>query len=354
MRAKVFTSGLILTLLSCPASAIGQFEKFYNPPGTRANSMSGAFTAAANDASSLWYNPAGLGNRYGANGDLTIDYGQELVYDTNLALAVNEDRKYKYIGFMGKGANRSSGAMHFGLAYYQPATFAVSNNFGSGTERVDLEYELYTLGIGGGNEVISWGYTIGMAYVNTKFNSAGSSEDYDSELTISGGLILHMIRNPKFKLNGGINWFSGADWSFLDYDSSHDTKLSEVVPAIPKRLSYGINAQFTLPRGLIHVNYDLVEWSTNSDWDSLQTPGTDRQNFGLEAIVPVRNGMMVSIRYGRGTAEETTGSGDTQESSSIGFGIGFLNQHFIDYASETRKLNSNDFKITSLSYSYQF
>lgn len=355
MRASRLSLGLILALATSQAWAIGTFEAYYNAPGTRAHGMVGAFTAAANDASAIWYNPAGLGNHYGAKGDFTLDYSQELVSSSDLSATVSEDRKYKYIGFIGKGGGSRANNMHFGLSYYQPATFSLMTDFGSGPERLDLEYELYTFGIGGGSEMLSWGYTLGFAYVNTAFDSAGYSEDYDTALVISGGLLLHMIRNPKFKLNLGASWFSGADWSFVDYDYAVDTTLSGVVPAIPKRLAYGLNAQFTVPRGLVHFNYDIAEWTSSDDWEAALTPGTMRNNLGIEAMFPLKSGLLFSLRYGMATGKQIESSGSKLDSSSYGIGIGVYDKHFIDYSNETRSFGSgSDYTITSISYSFQF
>ena len=65
---KIFLFCLVQFTVSLQIISIVYADPFMSYPGTRAKAMGGAFCAVADDASSVWYNPAGVA------GDETFDF----------------------------------------------------------------------------------------------------------------------------------------------------------------------------------------------------------------------------------------------------------------------------------------
>lgn len=359
MRAQYLAAAVVAVILSPPAAAIGLFESHYNAPGNRANAMAGAFTAAANDASAIWYNPAGLGSPYTASNELTVDYGNMMRRSVSAGTEAGDESEVRYVGAILPSGRSASNKMRAAIAYYHPAQI----NFA--TQQLENRYDLLMFGAGFNNNNFSWGYSAMYAMLESDYADAFSAED-NSELMFSLGGIVHVVRSPKFKLNLGGVYMFGADWYFSTSEYDNAALLETNVPGIPNRMAYGANAQITIPRGLVSINYDIEEWSTTDSWDALGTNGTQRNNLGIETLVALNSRFLLALRWGTSSGETIdTSAGNFQSQydslslSTWGVGIGINNQHFFDYTVENRALTTNldaenDYSISSLSYSLQF
>jgi hypothetical protein len=88
-------------------------------PGGRAQSIGGAFSAIADDASASWYNPAGLGFLHGPGVNVTVNSYSKLhkeISGIDGESKLSENSSTLYPGFAGGNAN--FGAISFGWSYF--------------------------------------------------------------------------------------------------------------------------------------------------------------------------------------------------------------------------------------------
>lgn len=181
MPLAVFLA-LALVAAVRPVSAQG-FEAL----GTRAQGMGGAFVAVADDASAVYWNPAGLGT--GATVDAQIEVGRQERVFAGLAIP------------------------SLGLSYWRLPTVLVSGGRqeeGSGEVRLGV-LETSSFGITLLQTVVN-GIVVGstMRLVRGQVEAAGARTSFDLDAgvmasvgTVRVGLTARNLRQPEFPVSGG-------------------------------------------------------------------------------------------------------------------------------------------------------
>lgn len=335
----------VWAFVAFPLNAVA-LERYLAFPSTRAMGMSGAFVAQANDSSAMWYNIAGLG-RPGAR-EFSIE--QANTPSTNPD-DDSEDVKFLSISFGGNGVGG-------GFAYYTPYKDISINHAALGT--VDLDYESLMFGEGVKVGNAYWGFGLSIDEVLPHFS--GSSSDSVTDMSLMLGFQYQAISNEHLTLNLGVSYRTGSDFDFYDYGSDWDVQdaLDASVPDFPTRMSYGLNLEIPVPIGLLSLNYDQEDIGETGD-DGPETAAMARTAYGIEFHFAVSSSIALSLRTGRSeTAPEETGASPDIIISSTGFGLGFGQKHYLDFATESRSFKTpsgtetDAIEYTSMSYSYQF
>jgi hypothetical protein len=104
-RNPFLLAAILAMSLAAPSAAQG-------PVGTRASGMSGAFVAVADDATAVYWNPAGLAT--GSFVSAVIDLGQAVIGPVSSQTIVNQEDTTVFVGVS---------ATAIGVAYYRVATY---------------------------------------------------------------------------------------------------------------------------------------------------------------------------------------------------------------------------------------
>lgn len=381
-------------------------EEFYATPGSRAMAMGGAFAAFAADSSSIWYNPAGLGFQSEGTTDFTIEFG-DVVTGTDYYLTAGEsqevydaDSDVKYVGISTHG---------FGVAYFRPyrfSTFAYSPDSGE-TALIETEYDEVKFGFGFPiMENFSFGATldvisrageiVGTTCPETSFNCADESDLEGTSMGATLGalyktrIIESSMTDLQLSAVYRTDTFAEEDFAINEF---------EAFPARPTTMGFGaaLRGPITfIDTGAwgfyttITAQYDLSEFEevifagTSTDTTGVRQSTESeftRTAFGLELQIITPQNLNIFLRAGQsstdsdgGTITATDNQGNVYtdvepytngiSSTSYGIGISFgsNNQFVLDYAMETRDIESpssyleedEEVDLQSVSFSFLF
>ena len=339
-------------------------EEFYTAPGARAMAMGGAFTAVAEDSSTVWYNPGGLGFLSGM--DVTLDYGTVVVGSEDVGSASGSDialydteSELKYLGFSGKG---------FGMAYFRPYDFHSYGKDDKGDiTRIRTEYSELKFGFGVDlNDHVAVGGSIDMISQSTDSDCESCDENDETGFGYTLGVLgkWKMDAARKTELRAGATWRSGTDV---------DALLGEFedLPNRPQVLSLGLAVKrpFDLGAGwgvsatgsvqfddiayskVLYLGQDGIERS-----DNRIAVDHERIAYGAEFQFITPSNQSFFIRAGGYDSEAEgdaapllDGSNDRfrpyssgVEAVTAGLGV-YLGDWIVDYAMEQRTILKSDY-----------
>jgi hypothetical protein len=180
MFTKIRNRALIAVFLAAASADQAMAQSF---PGVRAAGMAGAFVAVADDASAVYWNPAGVGT--GAFVSVVLDYGRWRPTPDSRQLAENQWDTTAMVGMS---------ATAFGLAYYRLGAYgnaAVEPAVTGSTSREEVRRSVQglTTSTAGVSLVQSLGEHI-VVGATPKFVRGGSTNAFD----VDAGVMLSVNR----------------------------------------------------------------------------------------------------------------------------------------------------------------
>lgn len=324
----------VLSVLSVFFTINSHASSIMNYPGTRARSMGMAFTAISDDASAVWYNPAGLaigsdgGIDFIAEGSETINY--ELDKETRPFIAL-------------KSTGQKGG---FALSYFTPYTFATQ------VKRLDIislggAYKCpFRIRIGGTLEVVRL------------------SLDSDYEAIIE-----------EDALGIGLSGSLGGQWTALNYkpwglriqfggayrlESNMDEEAYKPFNK-PASWNYGVALMKSVTP--LHSNLIFSGQYERTEYSAIDEKYADYEmtSYGFEWQIALDGFLSrVALRAGKYT-EEPKGvySNFEMNGNTYGIGMRFGESWGLEYSLENREWVNNSFKkdftlhALALTYSHQ-
>ncbi|MFW6099755.1 MAG: hypothetical protein ACOC90_00075 [Bacteroidota bacterium] len=293
-----------------------------NYPGTRARAMGTAFTAIADDASAIWYNPAGIVSE-GKRTDFILEFNEAI--DDRL-----DTKTTPFIALKTAGGN-----WEFAFSYFNPYLF--------GSSVVDIEE---TGGVASWNEgavvdkldIFSVGAArllphrikVGGTVEFVRVNEKGEESTYDSQ-GFSGSLgvqwvpIENLPRGFKVRLGGAYRFESTVDKSFGEYSKPESWNCGAAVMKSITPLQSNI---------IISTQYE------NTSFPDLKSElEYDMMSYGLEWQIALEGAISrMALRAGIYT-ETPEGIESDFEMNGVTYGLGlrFGESWGLEYSMEKRK-----------------
>lgn len=269
MRIPSFA--LVILLAGFPVSAVAQT---FGGVGTRAEGMGGAFVAVADDASAVYWNPAGIAK--GATFDLQVSTGRESTVFVGAALPVLGAGYYRTrqaAGFTTVSApfdrqNGGSGEVHIGTL--------TTSNFGATVVQTIVP-------------AVVVGTTVRAVSAGIDGADFGTTVDFDAGAMVSAwnmrfGVTGRNLREPEFEMEGG---------------TVRMTRQVRVGAAlVPRALPTGVHGPFSLA-----LDADLTR--TPGPSGELRRAAAGGEYWLLKGLIGVRGG----IRWSTLGASDTAFSG---------------------------------------------
>lgn len=314
-------------------------------PDTRANGMAGAFTAIANNPSSIYYNPAGLTSSMNQNFFVGTLEGGESIKNNN------GDLKKSGRFFLGISGIKGDGGLAFAIFSERSATLPTTIKTDQGEYTDTVEQDLYSLALAGSWQIIrsnsnkfllSLGFSGGVVTTGT-LNT--STESYDGGFVgwwFGAGIKSKLYENENFGIFAGA---AGRKFSNLEYkDNTTGDKID--LEDLPDEYSAGIALSFYTTKGTLTVSLDHRKRIYNTG--EYNEFSYNINSIGMEFALPkiqIRGGIYKSTPKDVyiGTLYDTTVKGTT---AGIGFKLGKSFIFNISY--EKRKFEGNSTKSFNL------
>jgi len=333
----VFTSCLIIIDFNSPLNA----DPMISYPGTRAKGMGGAFTGIADDSSSVWYNPAGLGltkSRYENAFEWSQTPGRKLKRGQS-----DPSKKFDDGELTNNGNNLfiSFTGIYLGFFYCSPYSmdWKFSNKEKLGTELAQIHERIRMLGLAFAFPVLKDRISLGVTIEHVKhtlghleYDENGKSKlDHEtSKISGSFGILAVPLDlkqyGIKFKLGGVYHLKSESSNTLLGKPLSYDfgASVTKSFTSLKSSFLFSIQHGFT--------QYDAV----NNDYN--------KTSFGAEwSIVPQQKlPLCISFRTGYYTSNATEKERGWPDVNAFTAGIGLLLSDGIpglEFAYENRNLS---------------
>jgi hypothetical protein len=367
-------------------NVIAQVEQTF--PGARAMAMGGSFVGLADDASCMWYNPAGLA--FIKDREAMIEAGVNAVDEYppfGGEPSVDSEFNLRFLSLVGDARER---AWNWGISAYRP-WFSAAGAGGviagpGGFIREEQDIYRASLAIGRGfwpfeaaGEETSYRLAIGGSYdlnysiADADSNVPGFSPEKEPSAFAEGytvGVLLHLLEFENFGLKVGAAYHSDEE---LDFDFREDEQFLEALTwDVPEQFSVGSSVRIS-PYVTVTFTYEQIKWS-----DALPLEWYDdeeRYAVGTEVLIPVSQNFTLPVRAGY-TRSENDGNlaigevggillgGDfsafdyTSEMLSFGTGLILGDRHFFDFAYGFMKLDRFDaddtVSVFAVSYAITF
>jgi hypothetical protein len=336
-------------------------DPYLYAPGTKALGMGTAFTAIADDASSVWYNPAGV------VGPQSVVF--EVGYDKAELTSSGETAWENETFFIAKAGNGS------GVYFYNPYHFEQSvNETDRGTAITgQLESTIYLLGFAVGDYLISpddsgkelgfftdmsygWGMELGYIATGSSNLSAGATE-LSVDDTLGGSLSAGLL-TTLYKTNER-DWYMPSVKMGLVYRSEmfilEDSLTEEIVNGetylasdylITKPESYEVGLAFVSTmfssKNMGVFTYELAAQMGNTDYKDLELE-FEKIAYGLNLTWARQSELFkqFSIRVGQYTSEEKEFSFEVT-GNTIGLSVVASDEWIFELAYEDREWGDTD------------
>lgn len=368
-KLKLFFCFILVTI-NFPTLA---FEAFVSHPGSRAMGMAGIVGAQANDATAIWYNPAGILHQTAADNDLSIEIARQTRQTTEDQLESHNDLLFLG-GFMGNLAIYSEKLTHakVGFAFLKPQRLKISienssNNL-SEPENIfiDLDYRqisaLFSYRI---NPRLSLGSTFDTLWVKPEcLNSNICVKKPMLGFAPSFALDYHWHLSNRMKLAVSSVWHLRARMEYDNPDSALiGRSVFNSVPGRPDRKNVNFHAQIPAASFIVNtnINFGYSAWEESVRDNPRLARGSNYKNFGIgfEILLPLKTHSL-AIRTGYSVNQP----GDPllySKVSTFAFGFGWSVDRnlFIDFGLQNRQLDidqrkkSENTQLMSVSLSYQ-
>jgi len=351
----VLTVLMMVSVFAGDAFAGGPFASY---PGTRARAMAGAFTAVADDASAVWYNPAGLAGKKEIGGVLEW-YQAPGIEEENRELDSGENNWFA-------GAYYEEKEYGIGLFYYRPYTVSypaadiVQRNAAWGT--VDETVQVFSipmtiappvfegkLKLGGSVEWVN--LDVGESQIVYRdlsgfANGYKAADDSDSGFSGSLGILVTAVDTGDLKLNlGGTYRFkSGTEAGKSAMVLESDTAIAELF--FEKPASFDAGAALIMGfKGKGSQKYEFtagIQYGS-TDWGDAQEGDSDLKydnfSFGTELALKDENARISNMAFRAGYFLRNPSGGsqnwDWPDVSGITYGFGIsIGNLGIDIAQE--------------------
>lgn len=336
-------SGIVLGLIVLSVVDLHASPRM-NYPGTRARAMGMAFTAIADDASAIWYNPAGIA--IGGEGHLDfIAEGSEAI-DDRLDTETTPFVAFKAVA--GKGG--------FSLSYFKPYVFGhTAVDTADSWEEPEIIDDMEILSIGGAYTFpyrIRIGGAVEAIFVNTKSQENSSRNGGAATL---GAQWVPLVKRPwglKVQLGGVYRFNSDIDgrgYEAYNKPASWNAGAAVMKSITPLHSNLVFSAQYEKTDfSAVEENrweYDMVSYGI--EWQIALDSFITRMAF--------RAGMYSEVPEGIDSDFEMNGS-------TYGIGLRFGDKWGLEYSLEKREWENpevdytEDFTLHALAvtYSYNF
>ena len=353
-----------------PAQA---YQAFVNLPGSRAAGMAGVFTAQADDATAIWYNPAGLSRPGLTTSEASLDWGDLVGLDRRGRFTADDSA----IKFAGVHVSRLPEWKTFiqrpavGIAVLRPYDIDVNiteprsilDPTPFGQVAIDYFQVAFQASVGiGEHGAIGATYDVLWSDVECLTYSP-CADDGPSGSGFTLALSYLWPVSDLLQVTGALVARTKAS---MDYDrvasSGIGRLLDDYAPDRPASLHAGVNIRATTSWGVANTNIDIgqVSWSDSVDGNIEFDPdGMDytRLGLGAEIILPLASaGLALRAGYARETPDDDRFADIDHWTLGAGFAINA--RHFLDGALQWRDVtddsNSESQQLVSISYSLQF
>lgn len=253
---------------------------FYAPAGARAAGMGGAFTAVSDDVSSVYWNPAGLGEvlRPEVSVSHEIWFLDSSVNRLAAALPLPAGTIAAELFYMGHGVfetSDSNGSLLGGEL--SPYDMAFSLAYGIGLEKniyagVSLKYASSDYGLGGASHILAdagFKYDDKVLSAGLSIRNLGAAGDYSVPMLVRAGAGYNMILDEAYRIHlsaeagymfdAGLEINAGAEFSMTNFIFIRAGYRSNESNAVMGGLS-GITAGFGLHFENFEADYAFVPY----------------------------------------------------------------------------------------------
>ncbi|MBF0200994.1 MAG: hypothetical protein HQK66_06735 [Desulfamplus sp.] len=369
-----FTAILLFSMVLIPPSHKAWASPFMTFPGARAKAMAGAFTAVADDTSSVWYNPAGFNTK---RVQCTMEWSQAPTIDEETG-SIETDQTSWFLGAIVNLDWFKLMELETGLFFYSPYTakywahddgsrqkawghihetyrilgIPLAKPFMDGRIRLGMTLEWVMLDIGGSDIAYRdpWGWEDGYSPLDD--NGAGLSgsmgaqalviQDKDKSYDIKAGAVYRLNSSTDIGKNAMVNSYDkGIDAVFFDKPQSMDFGVA-LNKWFPTKENICISFQFGLTdwgkAGGADEDFSYTNIALGAEYEVVK-------KFGFIEKTAVRAGFYQSTASGDSTIwnwPDVTGI-------TFGAGVGFGDvseegkDYFqIDLSQELRSLENSD------------
>ena len=375
-------------------------DPFMSYPGTRARAMGGAFCGVADDASAVWYNPAGLAE--GESFDLVLEWSQAVAQDEDTKRKFDKDNYLTSTGVNPSALSNEENKIFFAIKWadeteqndggvalyymspytidwYYPPKLEVGNAFGSIKEDMNiygLSFALSSLEdrllFGASLEYINFSFETEDLYHIFTYDSTESMYYYrnadtrfDNAYGFSGSLgilgVVYDNREQAMRIKlGGVYRFSSSCSADTGTDTAVDTDEVNISEKIVDQLvfskpasydiGFSINKSLTFLKSafLFSGQYGVTDWSKTNDTITNEYKKT---SFGVEWQINFQNGILLALRSGMYTSEASEPETGWPDVNGFTIGIGTLigEGWGIDCTNELRDISFDGGKEESIS-----